>query len=102
MYVNVALTFGPRLHSTWIVPAAPVPVSPQQYASSPRGGGCHGRGADAQGSPHGWSAPPRCNRQPEGRSELRGHESIQTTGDIYTDWDVGQLADSLIEAVQDD
>jgi site-specific recombinase XerC len=34
--------------------------------------------------------------------KLLGHESIQTTGDIYTDWDVEQLADSLIEAVQDD
>jgi len=30
-----------------------------------------------------------------------GHESIQTTGDIYTDWDVEQLAESLIEAVED-
>jgi len=34
--------------------------------------------------------------------KLLGHESIQTTGDIYTDWDVEQLAESLIEAVQDD
>ena len=31
-----------------------------------------------------------------------GHESIQTTGDIYTDWDVEQLADSLMATVQDD
>jgi integrase len=34
--------------------------------------------------------------------KLLGHESIQTTGDTYTDWDVEQLAESLIEAVQDD
>jgi integrase len=34
--------------------------------------------------------------------KLLGHESIQTTGDIYTDWDVEQLAESQIEAVQDD
>ena len=34
--------------------------------------------------------------------KLLGHESIQTTGDIYTDWDVEQLAESLIEAVQDE
>ena len=34
--------------------------------------------------------------------KLLGHASIQTTGDVYTDWDVEQLADSLIEAVQDD
>jgi integrase len=34
--------------------------------------------------------------------KLLGHESTQTTGDIYTDWDVEQLAASLLEAVQDD
>jgi site-specific recombinase XerC len=34
--------------------------------------------------------------------KLLGHESIQTTGDIYTEWDVEQPADSLIEAVQDE
>jgi len=34
--------------------------------------------------------------------KLLGHESIQTTGDIYTDWDVEQLAESPMEAVQDD
>jgi integrase len=34
--------------------------------------------------------------------KLRGHESIQTTGDIYTDWDAEQLVESLLEAVQDD
>ena len=27
--------------------------------------------------------------------KLLGHASIQTTGDIYTDWDVEQLAESL-------
>ena len=34
--------------------------------------------------------------------KLLGHASIQTTGDVYTDWDVEQLAASLLEAVQDD
>jgi hypothetical protein len=34
--------------------------------------------------------------------KLLGHESIQTTGDIYTDWDVEHLAESLLAAVQDD
>jgi integrase/recombinase XerC len=34
--------------------------------------------------------------------KLLGHESIQTTGDIYTDWDVEQLAESLIKAVDYD
>jgi site-specific recombinase XerC len=33
--------------------------------------------------------------------KLLGHQSIQTTGDIYTDWDVEQLAESLLEAVHD-
>lgn len=26
---------------------------------------------------------------------LLGHESIQTTGDVYTDWDIEQLAETL-------
>ena len=34
--------------------------------------------------------------------KLLGHASIQTTGDIYTDWDVEQFAASLLEAVQDE
>jgi integrase len=33
--------------------------------------------------------------------KLLHHKSIQTTGDIYTDWDVEQLAESLLEAVRD-
>src|SRR5262245_20131384 len=31
--------------------------------------------------------------------KLLGHESIQTTGDIYTDWDIDQLAETLAEVV---
>jgi site-specific recombinase XerC len=27
--------------------------------------------------------------------KLLGHESIQTTGDIYTDWDIDQLAETM-------
>jgi hypothetical protein len=34
--------------------------------------------------------------------KLLGHESIQTTGDIYTDWDIEQLAETLLEAVDDE
>jgi integrase len=34
--------------------------------------------------------------------KLLGHTSIQTTGDIYTDWDDEQLAQSLLEAVEDE
>jgi site-specific recombinase XerC len=34
--------------------------------------------------------------------KLLGHASIQTTGDIYTDWDDEQLAHSRLEAVEDE
>jgi site-specific recombinase XerC len=34
--------------------------------------------------------------------KLLGHESIATTGDVYTDWDIDQLAETLLEAVDDD
>jgi site-specific recombinase XerC len=33
--------------------------------------------------------------------KLLGHESIQTTGDIYTDWDIDQLAETLREVLDD-
>jgi integrase len=33
---------------------------------------------------------------------LLGHASIQTTGDVYTDWYVEQLAESLLEAIEND
>jgi integrase/recombinase XerC len=33
--------------------------------------------------------------------KLLGHASIQTTGDIYTDWDIDQLAETLLEVVDD-
>jgi hypothetical protein len=38
----------------------------------------------------------------EAVQKLLGHESIQTTGDIYTDWDADQFAESLLEALQDE
>jgi site-specific recombinase XerC len=34
--------------------------------------------------------------------KLLGHESIQTTGDIYTDWDIDQLAETLLGILDDD
>jgi site-specific recombinase XerC len=34
--------------------------------------------------------------------KLLGHESIQTTGDIYTDWDVEQLAESSSRPLRND
>jgi site-specific recombinase XerC len=34
--------------------------------------------------------------------KLLDHESIQTTGDVYTDWDIDQLAETLLEVVDDD
>ncbi len=34
--------------------------------------------------------------------QLLGHASIQTTGDIYTDWDIDQLAATMAEILDDD
>jgi site-specific recombinase XerC len=34
--------------------------------------------------------------------KLLGHASILTTGDIYTDWDIDQLAQTLLEVIPDD
>lgn len=34
--------------------------------------------------------------------QLLGHASIQTTGDIYTDWDVDQLAATMADVLDDD
>ena len=34
--------------------------------------------------------------------KLLGHSSIQTTADIYTDWDIDQLAASLSEVLMED
>jgi site-specific recombinase XerC len=34
--------------------------------------------------------------------KLRGHASIQTTADIYTDWDIDQLAETLSQVLLDD
>jgi site-specific recombinase XerC len=31
--------------------------------------------------------------------EFLGHASIQTTADIYTDWDIDQLAATLLEVL---
>jgi site-specific recombinase XerC len=34
--------------------------------------------------------------------KLLGHASIQTTGDVYADWDVDQLAATMAEVLADD
>ncbi len=34
--------------------------------------------------------------------QLLGHASIQTTGDIYTDWDIDQLAATMAEVIDGD
>jgi site-specific recombinase XerC len=33
--------------------------------------------------------------------KLLGHELIQTTADIYTDWDVDQLAATLLDVLDE-
>ena len=56
----------------------------------------HARRANAQAPAHGWSA---ASRRTKGNlkavQKLLGHKSMQTTGDVYTDWDLYQLADVL-------
>jgi len=34
--------------------------------------------------------------------KLLGHASIQTTGDVYADWDIDQLAATLLDVLRDD
>jgi site-specific recombinase XerC len=34
--------------------------------------------------------------------KLLGHSSITTTGDIYTDWDIDQLAETMREVLEGD
>jgi site-specific recombinase XerC len=34
--------------------------------------------------------------------KLLGHESIQTTADVYVDWDDDQIAASLLKTWEDD
>ena len=34
--------------------------------------------------------------------KLSGHSSIQTTGDIYADWDIDQLARTMLDVLGDD
>ncbi len=34
--------------------------------------------------------------------KLLGHSSIQTTADIYTDWDIDQLAETMREVLAQD
>ena len=39
-------------------------------------------------------ATPYRRRRPR-QQKLLGHSSLSTTGDIYTDWDIDQLAETL-------
>jgi len=71
-------------------------------ASRSRFRGRHLQRADAQGPPHGGQRVLDATGNLKAVQKLLGHESISTTGDVYTDWDVEQLAESLLEAVQDD
>ena len=34
--------------------------------------------------------------------KLLGHSSIQTTGDIYADWDVNQLAQTMAQVLSEE
>jgi integrase len=34
--------------------------------------------------------------------KLLGHSSIQTTADIYSDWDIDQLTSTLVDVLADE
>ena len=54
------------------------------------------RRADAQGPPHRRPAVlDHTHGNLKAVQKLLGHSSISTTGDIYTDWDIDQLAQTL-------
>jgi hypothetical protein len=52
---------------------------------------------------HGRPAGPRCQLATSRpcRSFL-GHSSIQTTGDIYADWDIDALTSTMAEVLEED
>jgi hypothetical protein len=60
------------------------------------------RRANAQEPPHCRPARARRHRQPQGVQKLLGHASVQTTGDIYADWDIDQLAATMADVLAED
>lgn len=57
--------------------------------------------ADAQGQAAGQRVLDATGNL-EAVQKLLGHASIQTTGDVYTDWDIDQLAVALLEVIEDE
>ena len=55
---------------------------------------------DAQGEPFRRRAVLDKTGNLKAVQKLLDDESIQTAGDIYTDWDIAQLADTLLEVVR--
>ena len=53
------------------------------------------RGADAQGRHTAGQRVLDATGNLKAVQKLLGHASIQTTGDVYTDWDIDQLADTM-------
>jgi hypothetical protein len=51
--------------------------------------------------PFGWSSSSTSSRSTPSPSSL-GHSSIQTTGDVYADWDIDQLATTLADLLSDE
>jgi integrase len=60
------------------------------------------RRADAQGPPQ--RRPRVLDRTGNLKAvqKLLGHASIQTTGDVYADWDIDQLARTMLDVLADD
>ena len=60
------------------------------------------RGADAQGASYSRSACLDATGNLKAVQKLLGHSSIQTTGNIYADWDIDQLARTLADVLADE
>jgi integrase len=68
-------------------------VAPQDRA------GHDERRADAQEPPHRRQRVLDATGNLEAVQKLLGHASIQTTGDIYADWDIDQLAATMADVL---
>src|SRR5829696_4717788 len=80
------------------------PRDAQVVVSLPRAGrrGPYGydvRRADAEGPPHGRSARGGRHGQPQGGPEAAGARLDPDHGDVYADWDIDQLAQTMADVL---
>jgi len=76
-----------------------VPVSPTRRH---RRNGTDVGEEDAHGQAHGLPDRARQDRHLKAVQKLLGHSSITTTGDIYTEWDIDQLEQTIRDVVGED